>query len=87
VNTSSKSGKAKTQKEILVASQAPRSLKESPRASGKEMARRSEKMEAPVTASILPGLSSSKKAKKEAPSIARKPTENSKSKKKKKDDS
>jgi hypothetical protein len=87
VNTSSKSSKAKTKKEILVASQAPRSLKESPRASGKEVARRSEKMEGPVTASILPGLSSSKKAKKEAPSIARKPTENSKSKKKKKDDS
>ena len=87
VNTSSKSGKAKTQKEILVASQAPRSLKESPRATGKEVARRSEKMEGPVTASILPGLSSSKKAKKEAPSIARKPTENPKNKKKKKDDS
>ena len=86
VNKTAKSGKAKNQKEVLVASQAPRSLKEASRSSSKEVARRSEKMEAPMTASMLPGLSSSKKAKKDSPNIARKPTENSKSKKKKKDD-
>jgi hypothetical protein len=86
-----KADKGKNRKEIQVASTAPRSLKESPRASSKEVARRSEKLEAPVTASMLPGFGSAKKAKKETPSIARKPTgtatANSKSKKKKKDDS
>ena len=67
------------------------SLKESSRASTREVANRSEKsekVEGPVTASIFPGLgSSSKKSKKEAPTIARKSKENSKSKKKKKEES
>jgi membrane-bound lytic murein transglycosylase D len=82
-----KSDRGKSHKEVQVASQASRSLKESPRASSKEVARQSEKMDSPVAASML-GFGSSKKAKKESPSIARKPTSNSsnsKSKKKKND--
>jgi membrane-bound lytic murein transglycosylase D len=82
-----KSGKGT--KEIQVASTAPRGLKESSRTNGKETTRRSDKMEGPVTASMLPGFGTAKKGKKETPSIARKPngTSNAKNKKKKKDDS
>lgn len=79
-----KAGRGKSLKEVQVASQA-RAPKESSRASSKEVARKSEKLESPITASMLPGLGSSKKAKKESPSIARKPNGNSKSKKKKND--
>jgi hypothetical protein len=89
---SQKREKSKSKHEIMVASHAPsHSLKESPRTNSKAAAHRekSERAEAPVTASMFPGLSSSKKAKKESPSIARKPSSNSnsKSKKKKKEDS
>jgi membrane-bound lytic murein transglycosylase D len=87
--TTARVEKSKSSREIQVASTAPRSLKEAPRASSKEGARRSEKMEAPVTASMFAGIGSAKKAKKESPSIARKPSGNgnAKSKKKKKDES
>ena len=50
-----------------MASQAPRSLKEASRASSKEVARRSEKMEAPVTASMLPGLEQLQESQKRVP--------------------
>jgi soluble lytic murein transglycosylase-like protein len=86
--------KARSKPEIVVASSHhSHSLKESSRASTREVAHRSEKSEkaeGPVTASIFPGLgsSSAKKSKKEAPTIARKSKEgNSKSKKKKKEES
>jgi membrane-bound lytic murein transglycosylase D len=81
-NRAAKSSREKSSKEIQVAATAPRSLKESPRTGSKESARKSEKLESPMTASMLPGLGSSKKAKKETPSIAKKPNGNSKSKKK-----
>ena len=92
VDNSQKREKAKSRPKVEVASHRPEhSVKESSRTSTREVAHRSnksekcEKAEGPVTASMFPGVGSSKKTKKESPTIARKPKENSKSKKKKSD--
>jgi hypothetical protein len=82
-----KKEKARSKPEVVVASHRPQpSVKESSRTGTKEVVNRSgksDKAEGPVTASIFPGLGSSKKSKKESPTIARKPKENSKNKKNK----
>ncbi|MBM4286813.1 MAG: hypothetical protein FJ135_01470 [Deltaproteobacteria bacterium] len=70
-----------------VASNPPsRSARDTARANTRETPSRSAKLEAPMTASMLPGLGTAKKSK-EAPSIARKPSENANTKKKKNDKS
>jgi membrane-bound lytic murein transglycosylase D len=86
-SNSTKKEKAKG-KEIMVASQAPHSLKETGRTASRDTHRsaKSEKAEGPLTASMLPGLGTAKKTKKETTTIARKPNGNAKSTKKKKKD-
>ena len=78
---------SKEKKEIVVAHNAVRSSKEAARPAAKESARRSEKAAAePMTAGMLGGLGTSKKAKKDSPpALAKKSEETSKSKKKKKE--
>jgi soluble lytic murein transglycosylase-like protein len=89
----SKREKSRSKPETVVASaHHSHAAKESSRASSKEAVHRSaksEKFEGPVAASIFPELSNSdsKKSKKEAPTIARRSKEGSKSKKKKKEES
>jgi membrane-bound lytic murein transglycosylase D len=77
--------KAKGKPEVLVAHAQPVS-KEASRSGSKEAARKSgksERFEDPVTAGMIPGVGSAKKAKKETATVAKKASDNSKNKKKK----
>jgi membrane-bound lytic murein transglycosylase D len=78
--------KSPEKKDVAMAYNAPRPAKESSRSSSKEAARKSDRP-APeaVTASILPGLGTAKKAKSEGGTVTAKKTADSKNKKKKKE--